>query len=104
MTVFGYTFPKRFRFRRRRGRARLAQAESSTAELTLERLPVGQSAQVEGFLAELPPERRIRLQSYGLVPGAWVLVLQHAPVTVVQIEHLELALENNLASKVRVRI
>jgi Fe2+ transport system protein FeoA len=42
------------------------------------------------------------LQAYGLIPGDWVYVVQQKPVTVVQIEHLELALEGDLARQVEV--
>jgi Fe2+ transport system protein FeoA len=50
----------------------------------------------------LSPERRAHLQAYGLVPGHWVRILQHSPVTIVQIEHLELAMEHGLARQVQV--
>jgi Fe2+ transport system protein FeoA len=40
------------------------------------------------------------LQAYGLVPGYWVEVLQHSPVTVIKIEHSEVAMENDLAAQV----
>lgn len=37
-----------------------------------------------------------------MVPGYLVRVIQQAPVTVVQIEHTELALESGLAREVQV--
>jgi Fe2+ transport system protein FeoA len=42
------------------------------------------------------------LQAYGLAPGHCVRILQHSPVTIVQIEHTELALEGGLARQVEV--
>lgn len=101
MTVFGYTIPNPSWFRLRRFQA---QPSLTPVESTLENLPVGKAAQVDGFQAGLSSERRTHLQSYGLVPGVWVQVSQHSPVTIVQIEHLELALENDLAEKIRVKI
>ena len=100
MTVFGYTIPNPTWLRLRRMQA---QPGLTPVELTLENLPVGKSAQVDGFLAGLSAQRRTHLQSYGLVAGVWVQVSQHSPVTIVQVEHLELALENDLAEKIRVR-
>jgi Fe2+ transport system protein FeoA len=45
-------------------------------------------------------ETRLReqLQAYGLAPGRSVLVLQHAPVTVVRIDHTDLAFERHLSA------
>ena len=62
----------------------------------------GEGARLLGFAPDLPPERWAHLQAYGLVPGRFVRVLQHAPVTVVQVEHCEIALENELACQIRV--
>jgi Fe2+ transport system protein FeoA len=53
-------------------------------------------------LEALPADQRERLQAYGLVPGQWVRVVQHAPVTVVQVEQTELALEAQIARGVQV--
>ncbi len=40
---------------------------------------------------------RERLHAYGLAPGREVEVIQHAPVTVVRVEHIELAFEAGIA-------
>jgi Fe2+ transport system protein FeoA len=48
------------------------------------------------------PGRRERLQAYGLAPGRRVEVVQHAPVTVVRVERIDLALEAVIASAVLV--
>jgi Fe2+ transport system protein FeoA len=69
---------------------------------TLADVRPGEGAKLLGFAPDLPPERWAHLQAYGLVPGRLVRVLQHAPVTVVQVEHCEIALENELACQIRV--
>jgi len=40
---------------------------------------------------------RERLQAYGLAPGREVEVVQHAPVTVVRVDHVDLAFEAGIA-------
>lgn len=59
-------------------------------------VPAGRRARLAGFNG-LPAETQECLRAYGLVPGTWLLVCQHAPATVVQFENTELALENDLA-------
>ena len=41
-----------------------------------------------------------QLQAYGLANGYWVRVLQRTPVIILQIDHLELAMEKSLAARV----
>jgi Fe2+ transport system protein FeoA len=53
-------------------------------------------------VSALPTAQREQLHGYGLVPGGVLRVTQHAPVTVVQIEHTELAIETEVARAVRV--
>jgi Fe2+ transport system protein FeoA len=62
----------------------------------------GSQAHIMGFDPRMPINQRIRLQAYGLTPGQTVRVHQHTPVTILQIEHLELALEYELAQAVLV--
>ena len=69
---------------------------------TLADAPVGCRVCVRGFSSGLSSERRDCLQAYGLVPGYCVRILQHFPVTIVQVENMELALEDNLARYVQV--
>lgn len=57
-----------------------------------------------GFAEGFPPDRRAYLQAYGLVPDYTARVLQQAPVTILKIDHTELALENELAALILVRI
>ncbi len=70
--------------------------------LTLLDVPVGCHVMIEGFAEDITPARKSQLQAYGLVPGYWVEVLQQSPVTVVKIDHSELAMENDLARQVRI--
>lgn len=62
----------------------------------------GRSARVERFLPQISADHRAHLFAYGLQPGREVRVLQHSPVTVVQIEFTELALESALAKDIQV--
>jgi Fe2+ transport system protein FeoA len=98
MTLFGR---KHFRRRKRRcqGQGRHFNCEEAH---TLADVPTGCKARVCGFNAQMSGKRRAHLQAYGLVPGYWVRVCQHSPVTIVQVEHTELALENELARQVEV--
>ena len=43
-----------------------------------------------------------RLRAYGLVPGCRLLLVQRTPVTVVQVEHLDLAFEAPIAAGILV--
>lgn len=70
--------------------------------LTLLDVAPGQRVEVVD-LGGLPASRRERLHAYGLVPGGLVQVLRRSHVTVIEVEHLELAFEDELAGAVRVR-
>ena len=72
-------------------------------DATLADLRPGQEARLLSFSPEILPERLNQLQSYGLVPGCQVRVLQNWPVIVVQVEHTELAVENDLARQIYIR-
>ncbi len=62
----------------------------------------GQQAVVRGFAPGFPASRQAHLLAYGLTPGARVRVLQHRPVTIIQVEHLEIALERSLAEGIQI--
>jgi Fe2+ transport system protein FeoA len=49
-------------------------------------------------------ERAERLRAYGLAPGATIEVIQQRPVTVVRIEHTELAVEAQIAGALLVEM
>lgn len=72
--------------------------------LTLADVAPGVQVRVIGFLPGMPTERGIHLLAYGLTPGTLVRVQQHSPVTVLQIEHLELALEAILTRQILVSL
>jgi Fe2+ transport system protein FeoA len=77
-------------------------ANTSPAGSTrLRDLPPGAIAQVVEIDASVPG-RRERLQAYGLAPGRKVEVVQHAPVTVIRVERIDLALEAVIASAILV--
>jgi Fe2+ transport system protein FeoA len=67
---------------------------------TLADLSPGCSAEVTGFSTHISPKQHAHLQAYGIAPGRMVQVVQRAPVTVVQVDHLEVALEAGLAQLV----
>jgi Fe2+ transport system protein FeoA len=87
---------------RRRKHGTCPTCYEKTAELTLADVPAGGRARVAGFCRGIPADRLAHLQAYGLAPGYWVRVLQHRPVTIIQVEHTELALETELACEVLV--
>lgn len=93
----------RFKPFRRRRQARADKPWHPGHSLTLADIPAGQPAMIVSFLAGLPDERQAHLHAYGLAPGSRVQVKQHQPVTVIQVDHIELALETSLALKVSVR-
>lgn len=57
----------------------------------------GSEVKVCGFNQSLSLKHRMQLQAYGLVPGYFVRVLRQNPLTIIQIENTELALEKELA-------
>ena len=70
------------------------------SDQTLADIKPGERAQVISFETQLPSSRRAHLIAYGLSPGYWVEVIQQSPVTIVQIDHTELALEKELAKDI----
>ena len=95
--------PKGWRkhFHRRR-RRRWCHDALSRISCALADVPPGCQARIVSFSNAIPANRKEHLQAYGMVPGYLVRVIQQAPVTVVQIEHTELALESGLAREVQV--
>jgi Fe2+ transport system protein FeoA len=80
---------------RRRLRAR-------AGALTLADVAAGTEAMIDG-LEGLSSESRHQLQAYGLAPGRTVRIVQQSPLTVVRVEHLDLAFEPQIARGVLVR-
>lgn len=71
--------------------------ETATTNRTLADVKPGEQTKVAGFSSQLSPARLAHLQAYGLVEGYPVRVVQQKPVTVVQVDFVELALEAELA-------
>ncbi len=68
---------------------------------TLADVPRGARARV-ARLDGLPAERQEYLRAYGVAPGRWLRVVQRTPVTVVRVEHTDLAFEPQIARGVEV--
>jgi Fe2+ transport system protein FeoA len=66
----------------------------------LTELPPGSYARMVEFDPDIPSEYKAHLQAYGVIPGHALRLRQHKPVTVIQVEHTELAFEANLADAI----
>lgn len=75
---------------------------SSVQSLTVVDLAPGEQGKVINFLPGLSVERETRLRAYGLATGVQLRVTQHVPVTIIEVDELELALEWGLASRIEV--
>ena len=91
--------------RRRRGRHHVEEklVRSSAPAQTLAEISPGSFAQVMGFLPGMPIDRQTMLLAYGVAPGYRVRVVCHSPVTVLEVENTELALETELARLIQVQ-
>lgn len=67
---------------------------------TLADVAPGESVVVQGYCPGIAVAAREQLEAYGLTAGRQVVVLQRAPVTVIRVDHTELALEAELAGAV----
>jgi Fe2+ transport system protein FeoA len=63
-------------------------------------LCAGSKARILGFAPDISIERKAQLQAYGVIPGNSLWVQQQKPVTVIQVEHTELAFETELADSI----
>jgi Fe2+ transport system protein FeoA len=70
--------------------------QTDPAGMTLDLVPEGKTARILRF-GPIGVEQGRHLQAYGLLPGRAVLVLAHKPLTILQIEQTELALETSVA-------
>ncbi len=82
---------------RRRG---AAEPEIDDHTVALSDVPPGSTVTVER-LDDLSDSRREQLQAYGLSPGRKVDVVQQSPVTVIRVEHIDLAFEHSIARGIR---
>lgn len=69
-------------------------------EFSLACVEPGIRVKVRGFTEMLGEDKQAHLLAYGVVPGRWVKVLRHSPVTILQVEHTELALERKLSKQI----
>ncbi|MFA5627011.1 MAG: FeoA family protein [Thiohalomonadaceae bacterium] len=69
----------------------------------LSNIPAHSDARVVGFAADIEEGLRERLLAYGLIPGQIVRVMAQRPLTLLQIDYTELALEKELAACVLVK-
>ncbi len=70
--------------------------------VTLRDLPPGSRARVCEFATDAPTRCREALIAYGLCPGQWLWVRRNSPVTVVEVDQLELALDPDLAQWIEI--
>jgi Fe2+ transport system protein FeoA len=85
-----------------RSDAQRAHADGPLPDLMLAELSPGEEASVVAFEGPAA-DRRAQLQAYGLVPGRRLRVVQQRPVTVLLVDHTELAIEGDLARGVKVQ-
>jgi Fe2+ transport system protein FeoA len=90
------------RYRKHRRQGFLADKELGRFGqiLALTDVPPGWRARVISISPELTPSQLAYLQSYGVLDGYWVQVVQQSPVSVIQVEHIELALEKEISAQI----
>lgn len=74
--------------------------DTTGTDQTLADIAPGDFGVVKGYSPSMPLSRREQLEAYGLSAGRGVVVVQHAPVTVIRVDHTELALEAELATAI----
>lgn len=65
-------------------------------------ISAGRTVIVTDLAPELPSNRHQALLAFGVEPGRRLQVLQQSPLTVIRVNHLELALEHELAGLILV--
>lgn len=71
------------------------------APLTLADIPPGMLVRILN-MDKLPVKKRDHLLAFGLTPGRWVVIKQHRPAVVAQVDFTELALEPDVACDILV--
>lgn len=71
-------------------------------EKTLASILPGEKAVIVDFLPGISGEQRAHLLAYGVIPGNIIRVIQQSPVTILEVDQLELALEKTIASSIKV--
>lgn len=90
--------------RRRWFDARRKRSGRPDWSVTIADLAPGRAAIVTEFLPDIDAAAREHLTAYGMTRGAMLRVLRHKPVTVVQVDRSELAMEREIARSVAVRL
>jgi Fe2+ transport system protein FeoA len=103
MTLFGIEIPSPFHLQINPFTVKKNSA-GKVQLTTLAHVSAGSRAVVTKYLPGMPAERYAQLRAYGLAPGCQVFVLQHTPITVIRIDHLELALEHSLVKEIQVNL
>lgn len=67
------------------------------------RVRPGDSVEVATFGEAMPADQSALLRTYGIDVGRTVRVVQHRPMTVVEVDHTEVALESELAALILVQ-
>jgi hypothetical protein len=70
---------------------------------TLDRVEPGLTVELQGFAESLDGAFRDQLLAYGVQPQQRIRVLQQSPMTVIVCDHVELALEGQVARMMEVR-
>jgi hypothetical protein len=87
-----------------RHRKRTRYAGKAAGGTTLADVPPGGQAEFAGFSDTFPADRKVYLQAYGLVLNHQVQVVQQSPVTIIRLDQVELAIENDLARGILVNL
>ncbi len=69
---------------------------------TLDQVPPGEVIQIDKFSPGLSLLHQLRLQAFGVEPGQALSIIQQHPVTIVQVDRTELAVERYLAHQIYV--
>ena len=78
-----------------------ASTQVASASQTLADVAPNQTVRIRA-LNQLAPEQRDRLQAYGVQPGQIVRVRGQRPITIIQVEYLELSMEGAIARAIEV--
>ena len=73
---------------------------TNQARIPLAFVPPGRQMLLAEFGAGLDPLQREQLAAYGLTENRPLLVLEQQPMTIVQAEHVEIAIEHTVARNI----
>ena len=71
--------------------------------ITLADISPGSQVELVDYDEGFPTDRKEHLQAFGLVRNNPIQVIQQTPVTIIRLDNIELALENDLARGIRVQ-